>query len=752
MNKFELELNENRAKAFFVRHGEKLGLVIGVGLLGLFVYLGLGLAPDMKNQTPSTLATMASNAENRINSGDWNELKPFREAVSGTVEELDSNKVAVDSENFPMDYLLARRSKAAPPRQDPAVLAPLMGEADFLFTSVADTSDKRHALKMLKDMLLEDSAAEAGKSGPDSGNDKSSTKAKGPAIDLSATSAAPGIDPEKAGLADMENASPRSTYLNVVKFVVPFKQMHSGFRETFKNSMGYDPSNDRLLIRYLEIERRVNSGEWEDITQKLREEEKLFVVSAPNPFDEKYADSILTRAFPPILLQDYFSLARHSMIPLIKLPEPEVMVASADSKSGGGGNMGRSGRSGRSGPPAGATGRSGPPAGATGRSGPPAGMGGMSGRSGQGGMATMTLEEDTKDIPEYKLVRFTDQDLRPGSSYQYRVRIWVFDPNNPVPMKGFMAKSKRSGPATESATASQADNAAQDFQSELMDENFIIQSTVKMDSLSAEVRERLALDSKLDRPLDMLKNCRPSAWSDPSPEVKVAAVKGEAYVGEAEPAREGRLVNGAAEIRFPVREGSLAAVAAIWDSKFDTRIPIKVEAVFTGSVIGGQSVARILDPITRAYKKLENNEGLPVSRGIAPGYKGSSGVVLVDFLGGQKIDGSTGSKSDFKIPTEALLLDSIGNLIVSSSDQDARNYTWLTGEVLREDGVAKRDNEQDDMGDGKGQGNGGQGGGGRGRSGYPGGGGGGNQGGAGQGNGGAGRSGGGAGRSGRPGG
>ena len=100
MNKFEMELNENKAKAFFVRHGEKLGLGVAAVLLGVFVYLGTGLEPDLEGRTPSTLETLVINAESRITSGRWDDLRPHRLAVADAAERLDGNLACVSASEF----------------------------------------------------------------------------------------------------------------------------------------------------------------------------------------------------------------------------------------------------------------------------------------------------------------------------------------------------------------------------------------------------------------------------------------------------------------------------------------------------------------------------------------------------------------------------------------------------------------------------------------------------------------------------
>lgn len=375
-----------------------------------------------------------------------------------------------------------------------------------------------------------------------------------------------------------------------------------------------------------------------------------------------------------------------------------------------------SGRSGMSGAMSGMSGRS--------------GMSGMSGRSGQSGTASMAVEEPL-DLVDYKLIRFSDPTVVPGNEYEYRVRYWVYDPNNPIKMAGFVDTAPQRQAMAMSATASDGERESE-VQDEDELENEVVQSRVKLDHLSPEVRERLTLESSLKRPLPVLTNCRPSAWSESTPPLRVSEIRGDALVGTASIPSPVKSTVGNQEVKFNVREGSVRMLAAIWDSSFGIKVPLVNETVYPGSLLGGTAVTKVLDPITREYRKLENNDGMPIAaRATAPGYTGNSGMVLVDFLGGREIIGGSDSKTKFMVPTEALVLDSAGQLQVRSAVANARDFTWLSGEVLREDGLVDKlaeaaqnegEGEAGDDREGRGRAAGGRSGR-SGRSGFPGGGG-----------------------------
>lgn len=728
MNKFEQELNENPAKAFFVRHGEKLGLLLGIVLLVVFVYLGVTLSPELEDKTPSSVFNSAGQAENRIQSASWDELSPYRQAIEGTVAKLDETKVPVDASDYPIEYMLARRVEAKPLRTDPKILAPIDPIADVARVSVVDVTSQRsrHPLELLKPIELGPATAAA--SGPAAGGESNDKKEE---VDVSALAEVPGLDPSKAQLSSVSGTVPTTAYMVTVRMALPYKEMYEEFKSTFRNAVGYNAQNDRFLIRYMQIQRRVNGGgddAWEDITEQLKKQQSTYVTSAPNPFEDKYINTILTQPFPPVLLRDYYRMALHPLIPMEDLPEEEAgssaFAANSGRRSGPSGASGgrssynSSSSSSRSGSRSGQSSYRSQMQGRSGASSQNRGRSSYGMTSGGGGAAST---ETSKELADYKLVRFVDQSVQPGNSYEYRARIWVYDPNNPIEMDGFVKKEeKRQGPTAATSAASDDERLTRGKLDGEDEEDLVIQSQVKPDQLSPETQERLQAEAGLERPLPKLMNCRPSAWSDPTPAVAVRPILGDAYVAEAEAPREGRVVISNREIRFPTKEGFLEnAVAAVWDDRFGIQVPLTIKEAFVGAVLGGQEETKILDPIQRTYKRMPNNIGIPPERGRPDGYKGNSGVVLVDFMGGQDLDSVTSSRSDFKIPTEALVLDSAGNLQVRNARSDARNYTWLTGQVLREDGVAPKeefDEEENDSSSAsrRGRSN-------RGRSGYSGG-------------------------------
>lgn len=712
MNKFEMELNENKAKAFFIRHGEKLGLAVAAGLLGTFAYLGVGLKPDLK-LTPTTLEGTIKNAENHINGGRWSELQPHRLAIDNAVEKLEANKVQVSAADFVFDYLLARRSASAPLRTDPPLLAISNPETSVARVSVADTSAGRHPLSMMGKFEVE-ASDDAAVEYPEASSARPKAKS-GPKLDPGAVAAAAGIDPSKAGLADFEGVAPFDRYIATIKYVFPYKKVYTDFRNTFRGSMGYNASNDRFVIRYMEIQRRVNGGDWEDYTNAIKEQEETYVVSAPDPFDIKYASPILTRPFPPVLLRDYYEMSRHTMIPEIEMPK--VGEDSATSGTAGGSSSGRT----RFGSGAAARGPEdlGPPTGPR-----KSGRGPSSGGAGQ---VDAIATEETVDFVDHKVVRFSDSSVEPGNSYEYRVRYWVFDPNNPIQMEG-LAGNEEGGRVEEEggdleAPSRNAPNMDRVDEHEIS-EDTVLQSNIKLDHLAPEVRDRLNSEGALERPLPILRNCRPSPWSEATPPVQVQAVTGDAFVSTATTSTYVKAPIEDRVVEYALREATLRVVVGIWDSAFGMQIPLVLENASPGSVLGGTASTRVLDPITREYKKLENNDVSANTSGKPPGYKGSSGIVLVDFMGGREIlNGSESRTAKFRVPTEALLLDSSGELLVRSAVRDAGNVTWMSGEVLREEGLLGKVEEPavsgpspDDL-EGRGPGGGDR----EGRTGFPGG-------------------------------
>lgn len=221
---------------------------------------------------------------------------------------------------------------------------------------------------------------------------------------------------------------------------------------------------------------------------------KSFYPTAPDVVAPDNWDPVLTQPIPPVAMVDYRPFISHSKLAGKQrtFPEPETIekeaAPTADSiftESGGGGGQtggfgggggfgsgkfnGGGGGAGQGmgmgmGMPGGPGGPGGDPGAAFGRGGPggPGGMGGgrgggKGGGGGMGGFGGIAQDakqsrsgsdftdyakaiEANKPNANYRLVRFFDVQAKSGKSYEYRIRLWIGDPNNEDLNKEFASR------------------------------------------------------------------------------------------------------------------------------------------------------------------------------------------------------------------------------------------------------------------------------------------------------------------------
>ncbi len=230
-----------------------------------------------------------------------------------------------------------------------------------------------------------------------------------------------------------------------------------------------------------------------------------FFSSAPEDVAPENFDPILTQAIPGLSMVDYRPYTTHPELktsrefpdPIEEEVEDEIEaedvwdlgldeLGGADPlNTGGGGRGGPGGGGGMGGPPGGGMGgppgggmggppgggmggppgggMGGPPGGGGGRGGPGGDIGGGPGGFGTGGLGPADDVLQTrrgsdvtdywraltrKPTTDYKLVRFFDVHQKSGETYEYRVRVWLADPNNDDPNETFVQLRGSAGTAT----------------------------------------------------------------------------------------------------------------------------------------------------------------------------------------------------------------------------------------------------------------------------------------------------------------
>ena len=282
----------------------------------------------------------------------------------------------------------------------------------------------------------------------------------------------PGIQPV---VHKISNSTTRARLFNVVCVTgkVEYKTQYDSFQNSLADGMGYYPDRDKPIYRYLQVMRReVGQEEWTDISDfvnfrvpsrhpVMHKMPEAMFPSAPEVVHPDHFDPEITKPIPAFLMFDYTEFANHSTLPIRSFPDVEVedkkmkavdpgadMFASEDDDAlfGGDSATGRGGL----GAPGGGPGLGGGVGGGSGGRGLGGGMGGGRGGRGMGAKEAKqtrsgddftdyvkALKAKPKDIKGARVVRFFDVQARADKEYEYRMRVWVADPNNEDPNSGF---------------------------------------------------------------------------------------------------------------------------------------------------------------------------------------------------------------------------------------------------------------------------------------------------------------------------
>ena len=106
------DLSSAAIKKFFLYHVEKIVLVLGVVLLGLFFWLGYS-TPVFDKVTPKGMVDKANSANRFIVSGDnWDKIADLRSGDDKVLERIEGSKAiaADDFEMGPASYPVKRDS------------------------------------------------------------------------------------------------------------------------------------------------------------------------------------------------------------------------------------------------------------------------------------------------------------------------------------------------------------------------------------------------------------------------------------------------------------------------------------------------------------------------------------------------------------------------------------------------------------------------------------------------------------------
>jgi hypothetical protein len=670
----KLDLSKQGLSRFWLHHAEKLVLGLSLILLGLFAWFGFS-TPRYTAKTPSQVVDLARQAEGHIKSPEsWNQMQNFRTADTSAPERI--RKAAdfdVETAKYQHDLLVGPVVKTLGLRQDPELrpveeLIAKSGTFPILYP--ANTPDELRRLPRAtaeddakKDNKKDDNKKESAKKG-----DKADPLAPGKALTDVQKQEMPGV--RATYKVTGESAGTVVQDVVAVTGVIPYENQFAEYQKVFASAQGYYPVRDIPIYRTLQIQRREEGGEWTDITQQVLSDASLVAGDkdsfVPDYIDPKYyygpvpGGDPITGAIPPIVMMDYKDFVGHPKVPVrqtvptalkreFSLEEEQFQVnrdplAKEKFKT----------------------------------------------------PAEIKKEREQEEVKEiqkiksrveydrfgkrikpvapYKLVRFFDLRAPKGKRVQYRVRLWLPDPNDPDVLKLSDKKEvadagqKRDQPSAGAGglDGGGADESQQgpELEEDGLEKDLDVSKAKKMiveqRMLDAKVRERLVKGLELpDMPANptSYKYLVPTPWSNETDPVLVGGDDYRVFAGKvAEPPY--LRVEG---VEIPRFEPTASVVAAELSRDLNTVVPALKPEARRGEVLNfAVPKAHVLNPKDGSVRVYSDATV-------------STNAVVVDLQGGEKLK-IRGAKIDFFAPSELLVMDAQGNFHLQNELADYRGY------------------------------------------------------------------------------
>ena len=741
-------------KVFLLYHVEKIIFVAAIGLLALFLWWGYA-TPVFNEKTPSQMRQMASQANGYIeNNESWTKIAEHRHGDDDSHDRIEqASKVFIETDQYKHGRLLGTKAKALGMRTDPVLRAPIDIVAVPIYVPLLINNKEGHelavsALPLANKSLIsdEEDGDEAGGRGGGPGDlgdlggrdDEEEKKKRVDGVQLGEVMPEiqaqymPGVRPKKENLSASKHR-PEVTKVMAIFGLVEFKNQWAEYDKVLQDSTAYYPARDKPVYQYVEVQRREKGqpdDAWIDVSKRARQiatdyfPDSIYKYGAPEVIDARFFDPILTGKIPPISMVDYRNLATHPNGKVAPREFPKTSDeddASSKNKPGEGSSLenfkvdeddeedldvpqqgedsseGRRGRDGQGGSDMGDEYEDDSPGNSD------IDKETKQKRKGTDRSEYIEIMKAKAASGDYKLLRFFDIAVPEGKQYEYRVRVWLTDPNNENP-DGFLSAlidEGEGGRDTPSAGMTGMEGGDEEDpgmgQQEDESENYVyvkLNSTMKDPAVRARISK---LQKKIEAnpkflPHKSLQYARPTEWAYTPGAVNSPKDLGQFYAGRVVAGRQIRVNN---SFYIPTGDPSAEVVTVIWDDKYHTQIPAH-RVVKTGDVLNfkPEKAVHLLHPIDWSVRKLENPDELKTD------------AVVIDILGGEALR-ITQSKMDFNLPGEILIMDAAGNFRVQNDVQDRLDYrhALFLDDELAEVGKKKKkkDEDQFDEGDGPGQ-------------------------------------------------
>jgi hypothetical protein len=414
-----------------------LALAIGAGILSLGLTARKGIESA---KTPDQLDRNISDATSYVNKFEWaKDFEPERDVAKNLRECADQTLKALAEVGYSFPQMI--KPPYHPPRvrrTDPVLFAAEQLEARSGFGFMTDQSTQ-----------MSDFQPTARPLSPD-----------GPKVEKVTGRAMPRRMTDTSGMISGgeyapvgSNVQEKAQYFVVVTGLVPYRKQLVEYLDRFKNADGFNPSRDLPRLIMWKLQRATVAkgkvGPFKVVANRSAAMKalKMLSVSGQDFIDADAIDPFLTLPNPMIRTHNLERLARHSKIlsmedasqrmfakqklENLKLnPKSDDIYADASSTPGfpgapGGLSSVGSGRDGdREG--RGAPDSYRPGIGATG-----SGMGRYSSSTALDPNMLYDEKFDPTILPEFKMFRYYDFDVKAGMQYQYKLVLEYEDPNNP---------------------------------------------------------------------------------------------------------------------------------------------------------------------------------------------------------------------------------------------------------------------------------------------------------------------------------
>jgi len=668
-------------KGFLALHAEKIVLGVCVALVALFFCLGYGIETIPANQNPAALYVQVEEAKAYIARDSWEDLRDSRSITPNHLDRAKHSRKRIDGDYYAMDqYWLWPKFPLNEKRRKPTIYKPTDVVA---WATVAPVAEPLRGKVSRLDQLppaRETVHEEKPKHRPRKSDDDDDESSDDGDLDdeFSADDASDDLDDEpEFGAAKVLSRAQRDeivqgTYqirgmgdtgvvgrtIVVVTCLVPYGKQRKEFDDCFVNAMNYSPKRDRPEYFFFVAERKLEGApedSWKavsDTRYMLKLARHWAEIQTEDPVDESHRNPALTAPILPALLQPVRKLATHPKIPIKTEEDLRREKEAAASRDDGREPLDPL-----------APGELGGPRGEPGAMPPvPPVDGGSGGDELEGDEFDepddLDMDDDSsggdfseeaqlKEYADQMLVRFYDLTAKRGETYQYRVRVFLRDPNNPMP-----------GSASQGEDLGGFDPNSVGRGHDPVPERALADDAMKQVRESREKKQYyLATD-----------------FSDPSPPVEVPELPLRLVAGAVDAPRYTPVGDG----RVLREEAKAEVLAVTWSDEFGIFIP-GLAKVARGALLNFTTNANVLHPLRMTLKSLEQHD-----------FK--TDAVLLDIRGGENLGTSS---NPLYTPGEVLLLDRDGKLIVRNEIDDAGVYRR---QLFIEDRGDQQESSYDDSG------------------------------------------------------